>query len=393
MVIIKGFPPLYKRSSSTGKMLVWRIFVTDTIEDGEFAVIATEHGQLDGQMIASTDIVKSGKNIGKANETTAREQATAEAASRWTKKRDKGYYETVDQALVGEGDFSKGADAMLAHTYSEHGSKMTFPCAVQPKLDGIRCLAVLEPDGHVTLWTRNKKQIRSVPHIEDWLWRICGPVDRVTVLDGELYNHKYRDNFEVITSLVRQSEPSDDSREVEYHVYDIIDSSGFDIRLRRMLGFLQGDDRRLIYSSGCPIRVVETVLCPDQDELLDQYAYFRRLGYEGAMARRLDVPYEGGKRSYSLLKLKTFVDDDYKIVDFVEGRGKLAGHVGAFVCKTAEGKMFKAKLEGDQSLLRDCFEHPEIWTGKLLTVRYQNLTTDGIPRFPVGVRFRDEKGD
>jgi DNA ligase-1 len=393
-VVIRSLPPLYKQSPSTGKILFWRIFVTDSDESPDHAIIATEYGQLDGQPMHAYDVIRVGKNVGRANETSAEEQAFAEAKSRWTKKRDRGYVESVDDATRTQPDFTAGVDAMLAHVFTEHSKKMTYPCAVQPKLDGIRCLAVVQPSGEVMLWTRNKKRINSVPNIEHWLFKLVGEIDDPIVFDGELYNHRSRDNFEVITSIVRQSEPSPRREEVEYHIYDLIDpASGFDLRLRKLLGLIQGDVRRQIYRPECPIRVVETILARDQEDLLDQFSYFRKMGYEGAMARRLDTPYEGGKRSYSLLKLKTFTDDEFRIIDIEEGRGKLAGHVGAFICKTKEGKTFKAKMEGDTAKLKEYFEHPDLWAGKFLTVRFQNLTDAGVPRFPVGVRFRDEQGD
>lgn len=392
MIIIRDFPPLYKLSAANGKILVWRIFVTDSPESPEFGIVITEHGQLDGQIIQNSEVFRTGKNLGRANATTAKEQAMAEARSRWKKKLDKGYVEDVNRAVERETDYEGGADAMLAHSFAEHTEKMLYPCAVQPKLDGIRCLATVTPGGVVSLWTRNHKRIYSVPHIEYWLWKVCGELDHTVVFDGELYNHKYRNNFETITSIVRQAEPSPNEKEVEYHIYDMIDSSGFDLRLRRLLGLLQGDHRRSIYDSACPIRIVETILVPDFDDLIDQYQYFVRQGYEGAMARRLDVPYEG-KRSYSLLKIKSFKDAEFKIVDIEEGRGKLAGHVGAFICKTSDGKLFRAKMSGETARLKEYFENPELWSGKLLTVKYQNLTTEGIPRFPVGLRFRDKDGD
>jgi DNA ligase-1 len=139
-------------------------------------------------------------------------------------------------------------------------------------------------------------------------------------------------------------------------------------------------------------------------------------GYEGIMFRNYDMPYEQ-KRSHSLLKYKEFIDDEFIIIGAEEGKGHLAGHVGAFVCKIEDGKVLKdlggkefiykldkdprtekqgkgtvsAKLDGKTKYLKHLFENPEEYMGKPLTIKYQNLSKDGIPRFPVGKSIRFDK--
>ena len=93
--------------------------------------------------------------------------------------------------------------------------------------------------------------------------------------------------------------------------------------------------------------------------------------------------------SMDLQKVKDFLDDEFDIVDIEEGRGKLAGHVGAFICKMSDGKTFKAKMSGDTEHLKDYFENHQRWSGMRLTVQYQGLTSYGIPRFPVGKAIRN----
>ena len=125
------------------------------------------------------------------------------------------------------------------------------------------------------------------------------------------------------------------------------------------------------------------------------------------MFRNIDMPYEQ-KRSYSLLKYKEFVEDEFIITGAEEGKGSLAGHVGAFVCKiepnrllkdiggktftfgTEEG-VIKAKLMGKREYLKHLYENPEEYLNKPLTIKYQNLSQDGIPRFPVAKAIRFDK--
>lgn len=99
-------------------------------------------------------------------------------------------------------------------------------------------------------------------------------------------------------------------------------------------------------------------------------------------------PYEEGKRSYYLQKLKNFEEGEWPIVNAEEGRGKDAGTVGAFVCVTQNGTEFKARLKATYERRRELFENPKQWKGMLLTVKYQNLTADSIPRFPIGKGLR-----
>src|SRR5277367_1861233 len=101
---MKTLPTLYKRAS-TGKIQIWMIGV-------EKSTIITVHGQLDGKSQRTEDVIKEGKNIGKSNETTAAEQALAEATSKWEGKIKKGYVEDISRAVAGEKDIDGGYDCM-----------------------------------------------------------------------------------------------------------------------------------------------------------------------------------------------------------------------------------------------------------------------------------------
>ena len=380
----KTFPVLYKKTS-TGAIQRWLIKAYTNADD--HGVIETSYGQVDGATQETFDVVKEGKNTGKKNATTAYEQACKEAEARWKKQIErKGYVEDQARAKAGETDQEGGIAPMLAHRFDEHAAKVKYPAYAQPKFDGIRCIAVLE-NGVCTLWSRSRKPITGVPHIQRTIEKALNDqLERLgtVILDGELYNHQYKDDFEQIVSYVRQKEPKEGHEVVEYHVYDYPSQQGsFDRRNAAL------KDLAVYQDLGPAIKTVETVPVNDETELLEAFRRFRDQGYEGAMVRNAAGLY-ANKRSYDLQKIKEFVDGEFEIVGIEEGRGRLMGHVASFVCRMADGKEFRAKMEGDTAQLKAFFEDHSLWKGRRLQVEYQNLTQDGIPRFPIGKRFRDD---
>jgi ATP-dependent DNA ligase len=120
------------------------------------------------------------------------------------------------------------------------------------------------------------------------------------------------------------------------------------------------------------------------------YDRFIASGYEGAIVRNAAGIYTINKRSYDLLKVKSFDDAEFQIVGVEEGRGKLAGH-GIFICKTGGGTDFEVKLKGEQEALKDILLNPDKYIGQPLTVQYFGLTKKSeVPRFPVGLRLRQD---
>jgi len=365
------FPTLYKKTS-TGAIQLWKIQVDNN-------TITTTYGQVDGAMQTASDTIREGKNIGKSNETTPQSQAQLEAAAMWDKKRKKHYVENIEHAkksIVDTTVIAGGILPMLAQSYSKHSAKIQFPAAVQPKLDGHRCIAMVD-DGEVTLWTRTQKPITGVPHINAALEDLNLPDG--TVLDGELYNHDYRNRFEELTSFIRNPNPKDGHEVVEFHVYDHPEELGFSYRWAKLTEF----------KLATPIVPVETKFVEDAEQLTEEFRNFLNEGYEGLMVRNLNGSYLN-KRSYDLQKVKEFEDAEYKIVDIEEGRGRLAGK-GIFVCETTTGERFNCKMMGDLDNLTEYWEHPERYLGQQLTVQFQGLTNaSGVPRFPVGVRIRED---
>jgi len=374
-----NLPTLYKKTS-TGKIQYWTISVVENSDHSTGYDIWTHYGQVGGKEQRTVDSILKGKNVGKANETTPKQQAEAEAQAKWEKQLKKGYVQTLDGAEANETDelIEGGIVPMLAHKFSEQAHKIKYPAFVQPKLDGIRCIAIVK-DGEATLWSRTRKPITSCPHIIQELEAAFETQD--IILDGELYNHEMKSDFEKIVSLVRQEEPGEGHEIVQYHVYDTVNQEEFKHRYAKLHRLFRMFE---FYS----LKLVQTEVAKTEDDVMVFFDKYRAQGYEGAMMRNVDSSYVN-KRSYDLQKVKEFDDAEYPIVGIEEGRGKLAGHA-IFKLKTEEGKEFLAKMKGDTAQLKKFFDDHSLWTGKKLTVQYQGLTgKEKVPRFPVGVAIRD----
>lgn len=330
-------------------------------------------GLVGGKTVFSEWTQCEAKNRGKVNQLDARQQAEAEVKAHCTKKLKKGY--TQDIKKVSEKKSSL-ISPMLAEEYEE--SRVRFPVYAQPKLDGIRCIA--REDG---LWSRKGEKIVSVPHIENIAVYLCKK-HRI-VLDGELYNHGLKDDFNKICSLVRRQKIDKEHQVqirslVEYHVYDLIDERLlFNQRLSKM---------RFSLGPHVEIKLVPTSLKTSQKDLDELYEVYLENGYEGQMIRN-DAFYKR-KRTYNLLKRKEFQDEEFSIAGIVEGKGNRSGMVGACTFVLPDGKLFQAALMGTNEYRKKVWKNWSNYIGLKATVKYFRKTPDGIPRFPVVKHIHEE---
>lgn len=369
-VLNKTFPTLYK-TTAAARLQQWRIFVE---VEGKIAYITTVHGQYEGKQQTSRVKVDSGKNTGRANETDYVQQAISEAQSKWNKQLDKGYSENMVAKRV--------LRPMLAQSYDKHGSKIEWPAFLQPKLDGIRCLAYMR-GGKVILESRKGKQFKCLQHIENELLNNDSFVHYMQnqgVLDGELYRHD--EAFEELASAIKRDQPSDKSHLIQYHIYDLVeeadsflDRHGFVIKLFQN------------YSGNTLIKVPTIGIIAD--DVWTFHKQYTDEGYEGVMLRNARVGYyEPDKRSYNLQKVKEFITEEFEIIDVEHGKGKFE-HVPTFVCVTPDGAVFRATPEGSDEVRHEYWERRDELIGEQLTVRFFEWTKDKVPRFPVGVAIRD----
>lgn len=356
---------IFKRDTK-GKIRVWW---WETGTDGTRWAWRANSGIKDGKIVTSEWKFVDEKNVGRANATTLEMQAVNEAHAEYAKKLARGYFVRLDSV-----DTFEKFKPMLAHSYENYPvdfAKHNYYS--QPKLDGIRCIA--RKDG---LWSRAGKPIIAVPHIEEYL-RVFFDRYPNAVLDGELYNHELKDDFNKITSMVRKSKPTaadiaESAQLVQYHVYDCVmldDARRFEHRYNFMVD--QGFDLPVCY---VPTRAVR-----DSDTVDELYGEYLEAGYEGQMIRQ-DATYEN-KRSKYLLKRKEFITDEFRVVGVEEGKGNWSGYIKRFILALPNGTEFGAGVRGNQAVLRQLFEsqvRPD-WA----TLRYFTPTPDGVPRFPVVV--------
>ena len=225
---------------------------------------------------------------------------------------------------------------MLAYKVDKKPIDWSENVFMQPKLDGVRCLIQLNDNNEVIAYSRNHKPWLNIDHILSNLKPFFQDHPDV-VLDGELYNHDLRDNFEKIISLVRKQKPKASDRVescdlVQFHCYDYVETVMNQPYGYRMNQLATSD----MYSYCVKYVPTKQVLC-DKGAKVIHGANLHK-GYEGSILR-LDKPYQC-KRSYSLQKFKDFHDTEATIVGYVPGKGKRTGTLGKFLMIDADGIEF-----------------------------------------------------
>ena len=372
MKYVSSLPFLYKRDNNN-RIRVWE--VQFGWNDSDTAGVRTISGLQEGKLTTSEWNLKEAKNIGKKNATTAKTQAEFEAKSTWERRLEKEYFQDVKDI-----DNYDKFKPMLAEDYKKHPVSEGY---TQPKLDGIRCIA--NKDG---LWTRAGKEITSCPHIWEAL-KGYFDIWPTAIIDGELYNHSLKADFNKITSLVRKLKSTEeDFREaeklVEYHMYDITWKNGITMNFKGRYKILKEIPIHNNFASDI-LKIVETTWCANQEELDAKYSEYTEDGYEGQMVRK-DAIYEN-KRTKSLLKRKEFTTEEFEVVNMLEGLGNWSGYTKRFTLKTDKGQEFGSGIRGTQKQLKELWESKK--TPNWVTCRFFNLTPDGVPRFPYVIAIRD----
>lgn len=361
------FPTIYKRTSK-GAIQRWE----QQLNPENPSQYRTISGQVDGKLVEADWTQCEGTNIGKKNERTPEQQAIFEIEANYKKKLDKDYHKDINNI-----DKAKIFKPMLASEYSK--SKFGFPVYVQPKFDGMRCIAT--KDG---LFTRNGKKIVSCPHIHENLAHYWDEYPDM-IFDGELYNHQYKDDFNKIMSLTKKTKPTpkdlaESKKYVQYHVYDLpsVKYNDYSNRLSLLLLTLPNSDI---------IKKAETTLVDTQQQLDSIYELYMDNGYEGQIIRLPDGMYEN-KRSKNLIKRKEWIDSEFTLVGFEEGKGNWSGKVkkGIFVLNDtkeySEENSFKAGVRGTMEYCEQLLRDKDMYIGTKCTVIYcPQLTPDGKPRF------------
>ena len=266
--------------------------------------------------------------------------------------------------------------AMLAHKYNE--DKADYPAFIQPKLDGVRCLFTAKG-----AFSRANNRFMNVEHIEQALKPFFAK-NPTAVLDGELYNHELKDDFEKIISLVKKRKPTDEDRLeaaelVQYHVYDVASMKigGYATRLN----YLNSDVFRGFTT--WPIMQVDTQVAHDFDDATRFHAKNLKLGYEGSIYRSWSGKYKG-TRSWDLMKFKDFHDAEATIIGYEIGKGKREGTLGKFIMQDYDGNKFGCPPGKGYNYkdLADMLENIHDYIGQWATFTYFERTKAGSYRHP-----------
>ena len=276
---------------------------------------------------------------------------------------------------------------MLAYPVSKKEIDYSKPVFIQPKLDGVRCVIQAEypipTEMYVRAYSRTGKEWKNIDHILDELVPFFSKHPNV-ILDGELYNHDLRDDFNKIISLVRKSKPTDQDRlEAEeltqFHCYDIIDEN-----------MSYSDRQRFIYQTvprnHCVFHVpTRRVFSEDQAQIIHRQNL--NDGYEGSILRTNDN--YACRRSHNLRKFKDFHDTEALITGWVEGKGKRIGTIGKFTAVDSEGNEFGMPVMDKFKILQANFETMKDWVGQEATFTYFERTKANSYRHPLFKALRD----
>jgi len=391
---ISTYPILYGLSSK-GVVKVWTIWVERKVDS---SVIFTKHGQMNGKMQISHQTVTEGKNIGRSNETDHFVQACLEAESKLKKQYDKNYSEVVPKS--GEGTDEQDNDGssvggskllpMLAQKFNERKKYIQWPAFVQPKLNGVRCLVERKGD-NIFYWSRKGKIYKNFSLYMNP--QFLSFMKDGEILDGEMYNHGDLTFQQLISAIKDEKTPDIDTlkKHVHFHCYDRASSEG---------GFKK---RYILWHGKLPnslnvpyLSFVKTVVVLNETEMKAMHGIFVEQGYEGSIVRSdSNDAYRFQYRDNQLQKYKDFVDEEFEIVGCKDGRGK-DEHKAIFRCQTSSKTggvygdgTFDVRCKATMVEREEQWNNRKSYMGKQLTVRYQTLSDEGIPIFPVGIAVRD----
>jgi len=354
----KLYPKLYAKSSN-GKVKTWEI-------EANGNTMLIRNGYIDGKIKEQSKTIPP-KNVGKANETTPEQQCELECQSKWQKKIDEQY--TEDSNAIKDYANQEIILPMLAHPYEKRKHNIKFPCYVQPKLNGVRCIF---QNGKFI--SRGGKEYTTLEHLRPELEKLD-----IKVPDGEIYVHGM--SFQEIIRLIKKDRGDGSNAKLEYWIYDQVTSESFYNRY-----FADDGLQQAFASDNMPtepkLQLVETVEVNSEDEIKQWHDKFVQQGFEGIIVRNAAGSYKIAHRSADLQKLKYFHDAEYKIVGGKPGTGSMEGCC-VFELETKEGKRFSAMSRGSVEIRRKQYQELDKYINSMATVLYQELSEEGTPIFPV----------
>lgn len=384
---------------SKGKIRVANIFYEYNEKEKNY-VIHRHTWQFGGKVTIQPDITitkgKSSRDI--------HEQVELEYNSKVNKYKDKGYkeidiqpeqatQEQLDAVLPKDATDSNGnVKPMLAKDYHKVAASVLEKNSWygSRKIDGTRCLMFLK-DGKISTSSRGGNDydfatthIRENPKVIEFFNKHPD-----IILDGELYLHGL--SLQCISGIVRQQQDTDRSNILQYYVYDVVEPKlTFSERLKILdsikeeLGLSFNPNADL--SNSVPIQMVPQEVVEGWSAIKKLHDKYVAEGFEGLVIRNPDKLYGIGKRSNDMLKIKEYMEDEFEIIDYMDG---LRPEDMVFQCQTKDGKMFEAKPVGPRELKYKYIDDIDNIIGKMATVKFFSYSADGIPTQPVLKCIRD----
>lgn len=385
-------PPLY-RLGAYNKSLVWMISF-----DGQYLVI--QWGPVEDMKNGSLQISRTAVKTNKSGRNLY-EQALSEARSRWKRKQDKdGYSETViDTAIM-------NMEAMLCNKWDPHKNQIKrWPVWVEEKLDGVRGRANEDVDGSVILVSRTTQIISFLQHIKKDLsilfkhiknilntyYPKMAPIFRT---DGELYSTELTfDQVSGICRLTDKSGPNPNEIYIKYYLFDLVvtDKLTYDERYAILQTAYNAYDAENPKSN---IKLIIPLIANSKQDILTAHNQYVSQGFEGVIIRKIggvtakerEESYYLGRRCSNILKYKEFQDAEGIVIGAEQGKGSEEGAV-VWLIRDVNGHEFTVRPRGDIETRKLYYQHYHKFIGQKYRYRFQDLTPDGNPRFPVGIGF------
>lgn len=403
----KIFDTLFEKDVK-GKLKQWSIKVR---EYRNFSNIVIVYGYVGGKMVESVRRVECGKNLGKSNETTHFQQAILEATSKWKKKCDTGFSpkEKNNQNDNNQNDNNQNDNSqndnnqntkqtekiielstkmerlktneidvtfpMLALDFKKYKHKLSYPVYVQPKLDGYRMLYNSKTN---TTLSRQGKEFTAIKNTK--LYKELHKLSSQNIiLDGELYVHNgIFENLGILRKKKLSKQDIEKLSEIEYHVYDIVDTNTiFENRISNLKNLFE----KFAFEK---VKLVKTFLVNSQDDLENEHKNHIDENYEGSIVRTRSGNYRCKARSQDLLKYKDFEDAEYKIIGFSSEQDTQDKHneLVVWICETENGTTFNVRPKGTKEERSELFKRGDEFIGQQLYVKFFELTEGKVPRFP-----------
>jgi DNA ligase-1 len=263
---------------------------------------------------------------------------------------------------------------MLAHDYRKQGHRIKFPCHLSKKLDGVRCLALIDVKGNnVRLVSRGGKDYPIHYVLKAKLLSI-GINTGHTLLDGELYIHGMP--LQDIVSAAKK--PNTNTPNLEFVIFDLpCEETPWAERYEKLIKLHEDTGHKIVVN----------FTAHSAEDVLEWHTVLTENGYEGVMLRNYDAKYKFGKRDGGLQKFKTFMDAEYLVVNVeLDKNDEPVWHVEQFGNSAVA---FKVKMMGSNAERVQMWQDRDKIIGEYMTVKYFTLTNDGIPQFPVGIAIRN----